>query len=49
MEVSPDSVIEIDCHMDGEKIFFRRLFCAHGPCTQGFRENCRPYLGVDST
>jgi hypothetical protein len=26
IEVSPDSVIEIVCHMDGEKRYFRRLF-----------------------
>jgi hypothetical protein len=49
MEVSPDSVIEIDCHMDGEKRNFHRFFCALEPCTQGFREGCRPYLSVDST
>jgi hypothetical protein len=49
MEASPDSVIEVDCHMDGEKRYFRRLFCATGPYTQVFREVCRPYLSVDST
>jgi hypothetical protein len=49
LEVSPDSVIEFDCHMDGEKRYFRRFFCALGPCTQGFREGCRPYLSVKST
>jgi hypothetical protein len=49
MEVSPDSVIEFDCHMVGEKMYFRRFFCALGPCTQGFREGCHPYLSVDST
>jgi hypothetical protein len=49
MEISPDSVIEVDCHMDGEKMYFRRFFCALGPCTQGFREGCQPYLSVDST
>jgi hypothetical protein len=26
MEVSPDSVIEVDCHMIGEKMYFRRFF-----------------------
>jgi cephalosporin hydroxylase len=26
MEVSPDSVIEVDCHMDGEKRYFCRFF-----------------------
>jgi hypothetical protein len=36
IEVSPDSVIEVDCHMDGEKRFFRQFFCALGPCIQGF-------------
>jgi hypothetical protein len=35
--------------MDDEKSYFRRFFCSLGPCTQGFREECRPYLSVDST
>jgi hypothetical protein len=26
MEVSPDSIIKVDCHMDGEKRYFRRFF-----------------------
>jgi hypothetical protein len=25
------------------------FFCGFGPCLQGFREGCRPYLSVDST
>jgi hypothetical protein len=49
MEKSPDSVIELDVHMVGGKMYFRRFFCALGPYTQGFREGCRPYLSVDST
>jgi hypothetical protein len=35
MEVSLDSVIEVDCHMDGEKMVFHRFFGALGPCTKG--------------
>jgi hypothetical protein len=42
MEILPDSVIELDVHKVGEKIFFRRFFCAREPCIQGFREECRP-------
>jgi hypothetical protein len=38
IEVSPDSVIEVDCHMDGGKRYFCRFLCALGPCIQGFRE-----------
>jgi hypothetical protein len=49
MEISLDSVIEVDCHMDGGKMYFCCFFCALGSCTQGFREGCRPYLNVDST
>jgi hypothetical protein len=49
LEVSPDSVIEVHCHMDGEKMYFRRFFCELGSCTQGFREGCQSYLSVDST
>jgi hypothetical protein len=30
-------------------MYFCCFFCALGPCTQGFREGCRPYLNVDST
>jgi hypothetical protein len=49
MEISLDSVIELDVHMVDDKIFFRRFFCALGPCIQGFLEGCQPYLSVDST
>jgi hypothetical protein len=49
MEISPDSVIELDVHKVGDKMFFRKFFCALGPCIQGFQEGCRPYLSVDST
>jgi hypothetical protein len=49
MEISSDSVIELDVHMVDDKIFFRILFCALGPCIQGFLEECRPYLSVHST
>jgi hypothetical protein len=40
MEVSLDSVFEVDCHMDDENMYFRRFFCALGSCTQGVREGC---------
>jgi hypothetical protein len=45
-----DSVIEIgiDEEEDG-RLYFKRFFCALGPCLEGFREGCRPYLSVDST
>jgi hypothetical protein len=49
MEISPDSVIELDVHKVGEKMFFCIFFCALGPCIQGFWEGCHPYLNVDST
>jgi DNA replicative helicase MCM subunit Mcm2 (Cdc46/Mcm family) len=40
MEISPYSVIEVDCYMDVEKMYFHQLFSALGPCTEGFREGC---------
>jgi hypothetical protein len=49
MEKSLDSVIDLDMHMVGDKMYFCRFFCAIGPCIQGFWEGCRPYLSVDST
>jgi hypothetical protein len=49
MEKSPDSVIKLDVHMVSENMYFRRFFCALGPCIQGFREGYRPYLSVDLT
>jgi hypothetical protein len=49
LEKMPDSVIEIDLHVNEGKLYFRRFFCALGPCLQGFWEGCRPYLSVDST
>jgi hypothetical protein len=49
LEKMPDSVIEIELVADDDgNLFFRRLFCAFGPCLQGFREDCMPYLSVDS-
>jgi hypothetical protein len=49
LEKMPDSVIEIDIHVEEEKLFFRRFFCAFGSCLEGFRDGCRSYLSVDST
>jgi hypothetical protein len=49
MEISLDSVIELDVHKVGGKMYFRGFFCALGPCIQGFQEGCHPYLSVDST
>jgi hypothetical protein len=49
LEKMPDSVIEIELAVDEGKLYFKRFFCALGPCLQGFREGCRPYLSVDST
>jgi hypothetical protein len=48
MEISPDSVIELDVNLVDKKMFFRRFFCALGPCLKGFLEGCQPYLSVDS-
>jgi hypothetical protein len=49
LETMPDSVIEIDLDVHDGQLYFRRFFCAFGPCLEGFREGCRPYLSVDST
>jgi hypothetical protein len=49
LEVTPDLVIEIEIVQEEGQLFFRRFFCAFGPCLKGFCEGCRPYLSVDST
>jgi hypothetical protein len=49
MEKMSNSIIEIDIHVEEGKLFFRRFFCAFGPCLEGFQKGCRPYLSVDST
>jgi hypothetical protein len=36
METSLDSMIELDVHMVGGKVYFRQFFCALGPCIKGF-------------
>jgi hypothetical protein len=46
LEKMHDSVIEIDLHVEEGKLFFRRVFCAFGPCLEGFCEGCRSYLSV---
>jgi hypothetical protein len=45
----PDLVIEIDLDIEDGKLFFKKFFCAFGPCLQGFRDGCKSYLSVDST
>jgi hypothetical protein len=49
LQKMPDSVIEIDIDVEYEKLYFKRFFCALGPCLEGFRAGCTPYLSVDST
>jgi hypothetical protein len=45
-----DSVIEIDIdEEENERLYFKRFFCALGPCLEGCYEGCVPYLSVDST
>jgi hypothetical protein len=46
---SPDSVVEIDCKVVSGRVYFHRFFCALGPCIEGFKSGCRPWLGIDST
>lgn len=49
MKRMPKSVVEIDIEFLDGKPYFRRFFCAVGPCIEGFLEGCRPYLSIDST
>jgi hypothetical protein len=49
MKRSPGSIIEIDVKVVAGQVYFHRFFCALGPCIEGFKEGCRPYLSVDST
>ncbi|CAN6178917.1 unnamed protein product, partial [Urochloa humidicola] len=46
---SPGSIVEIDYEKVGSKIRFSRMFVALKPCIDGFKNGCRPYLGIDST
>jgi hypothetical protein len=48
LQKMPDSVIEIDINEEDGKLYFKRFFYAHGPCLEGFREGCMPYLSVDN-
>jgi hypothetical protein len=50
LQKMPDSVIEIDRDEEEDgRLYFKRFFCALGPCFEGFRKGCIPYLSVDST
>jgi hypothetical protein len=50
LQKMPNSVIEIDIDEEEDgRLYFKRFFCALGPCLEGFREGCRSYLSVDST
>ena len=46
---APGSIVEIDCEKVGSKMRFSRMFVALRPCIDGFKNGCRPYLGIDST
>jgi hypothetical protein len=46
---SPGSIVEIDYEKVGSKIRFTKMFVALKPCIEGFKNGCRPYLGIDST
>jgi hypothetical protein len=39
MEISTDSVIEVDCHMVGEKIYFRNFFVHLGHILRGLERD----------
>jgi hypothetical protein len=45
-----DSVIEIDIDEEEDvRLYFKRFFCALGPCLEEFCEGCSPYLIIDFT
>ncbi|XP_039787049.1 uncharacterized protein LOC120653358 [Panicum virgatum] len=46
---APGSIVEIDYEKVGSKMRFSRMFVALRPCIDGFKNGCRPYLGIDST
>uniref|UniRef100_A0A0A9DTF7 SWIM-type domain-containing protein n=1 Tax=Arundo donax TaxID=35708 RepID=A0A0A9DTF7_ARUDO len=45
---SPGSVVEISTEICGDNVHFDKLFMALQPCIDGFKNGCRPYLGIDS-
>jgi hypothetical protein len=47
LEKMSDSIVEFDLDVQDRKVFFKRFFCALGPCLKGFRAGCRPYLSVE--
>jgi hypothetical protein len=47
LEKMSDSIVEFDLDVQDGKVFFKRFFCALGPCLKGFRAGCRPYLSVE--
>ncbi|XP_034580832.1 uncharacterized protein [Setaria viridis] len=46
---SPRSIMEIDTICNGDNVHFDKLFVALQPCIDGFKNGCRPYVGIDST
>jgi hypothetical protein len=46
---SRGSIIEIDIKQVDGQLYFHRYFCALSPCIEGFLEDCRPYISIDST
>lgn len=42
-------MIEIDTVEVCGKVYFHRFFCALRLCIDGFLEECRPYISINST
>jgi hypothetical protein len=49
LEKISDLIIEFDVEVEDDELFFRKFFCALGPCLEDFHDGCIPYLSVDST
>jgi hypothetical protein len=45
---SPGTVLEISTTICGNGVHFDKLFMAFEPCTEGFKNGCRPHLEIDS-
>lgn len=46
---NPSSIVEICYNKVGDKVRFSKMFVAFKACIDGFKDGCRPFLGVDST
>lgn len=46
----PNSIVVVHKEEDNKGVYkFKRMYCCLGPLKEGFKKDCRPFIGVDGS